>query len=247
MLDPRILHVIAALIEPDVLAADDVVREAGGKRWAAPSPGLLQHQHRPDTLIGAWDALDRADTENGYLWTSPGRQHEPVYRDVEEERAMARTGCSQTSRPSPARTPRMSHATDSRRSPPNTTGASFRPVLDPDDVRLLQRHVLHRSQANRSSKRSRRFVRRAPLPRPLLCLWDDKPLARGENGQRPPYTRARLEPATRPAPSWSLTTTWSYRARRGSPDPRVTDPTGVRKPSLAYARERIPARPRAPA
>jgi phytanoyl-CoA hydroxylase len=39
---------------------------------------------QPDTLIGAWLALDRADQGNGCLRITVGSQHEPVYPDVDE-------------------------------------------------------------------------------------------------------------------------------------------------------------------
>ena len=37
----------------------------------------------PDTLIGTWLALDRADEENGCLWVVPGSNNEPVFPEVE--------------------------------------------------------------------------------------------------------------------------------------------------------------------
>ena len=39
---------------------------------------------QPDTLIGAWVALERADEENGCLWITQGSQHEPVYPDADD-------------------------------------------------------------------------------------------------------------------------------------------------------------------
>jgi hypothetical protein len=215
---------------------------SGGQRYHQDSFNIITDRTR-SSVRGT--PLDRADTENGYLWTSPGRQHEPVYRDVEEERAMARTGCSQTSRPSPAPMPRMSHTTDSRRRHQiRRARASGRCSIPTMFVFFNVTCSTARRRTEALSDRDGRSWRTTASP--LLCPCDDKPLARGENGQRPPYTRARDYEPARP-PSASLTTTWSYRARRGSPDPRATDPTGVRKPSLAYARESIPARPRAPA
>jgi phytanoyl-CoA hydroxylase len=76
MLHPRIVDVVAGLVGPDVLALQTMlfVKAPG-------SPGQGYHQDsfhiitQPDTLIGAWVALDRADTENGCLWITPGSQH----------------------------------------------------------------------------------------------------------------------------------------------------------------------------
>jgi Phytanoyl-CoA dioxygenase (PhyH) len=90
--DPRALHARSTHFARDC-RADRAGRLAlqtmlFGKRWAALSTGV-PHHHRTDTLLGAWDALDRADTENGFLWTTPGRQHEPVYPMSTRRRAMA--------------------------------------------------------------------------------------------------------------------------------------------------------------
>ena len=85
MLHPRIVDVVAALIGPDVLALQTMLFVKGPG-----SPGQGYHQDsfhiitRPDTLIGAWLALDRADEENGCVWITAGSQHEPVYPDADE-------------------------------------------------------------------------------------------------------------------------------------------------------------------
>lgn len=79
LLHPRLLDVVAGLVGPDVLALQTMLFVKGPG-----SPGQGYHQDsfhiitQPDTLIGAWVALDRADEENGCLWITPGSQHEPV-------------------------------------------------------------------------------------------------------------------------------------------------------------------------
>ena len=84
---PELLDVVAALVGPDVLALQTMLFV---KPPGAPGQGHHQDSYhiitQPDTLIGAWVALDRADAENGCLWISPGSQSEPVYPDADETR-----------------------------------------------------------------------------------------------------------------------------------------------------------------
>src|SRR5215204_1761341 len=85
LLHPRLVDVVAGLVGPDVLALQTMLFVRGPG-----SPGQGYHQDsfhiitQPDTLIGAWIALDRADEENGCLRITVGSQHEPVYPDVDE-------------------------------------------------------------------------------------------------------------------------------------------------------------------
>src|SRR5690349_5906397 len=85
LLHPRIVDAVAGLVGPDVLALQTMLFVKGPG-----SPGQGYHQDsfhiitEPDTLIGAWVALDRADTENGCVWITRGSQHEPVYPDAAE-------------------------------------------------------------------------------------------------------------------------------------------------------------------
>src|SRR5687767_13032361 len=86
MLHPRVVDVVAALIGPDVLALQTMLFV---KRPGSAGQGYHQDSFhivcRPDTLVGAWFALDRADEENGCVRITAGSQHEPVYPDVDEE------------------------------------------------------------------------------------------------------------------------------------------------------------------
>src|SRR5919198_1030915 len=76
MLHPRVLDVVQALIGPDVLALQTMLFV---KRPGSSGQGYHQDSFhiitQPDTLIGAWIALDRADAENGCVWNN-GRQPE---------------------------------------------------------------------------------------------------------------------------------------------------------------------------
>lgn len=80
MLHPRVLDVLEAIIGPDVLAMQTMLfLKPPGK------PGQGWHQDRfyipthPDTLCGAWIAIDDCDELNGAMWMAKGSQTEPVY------------------------------------------------------------------------------------------------------------------------------------------------------------------------
>jgi ectoine hydroxylase-related dioxygenase (phytanoyl-CoA dioxygenase family) len=80
MLHPRVLDVLQVLIGPDVLAMQTMLfLKPPGK------PGQGWHQDSyyiptfPDSLCGAWIAIDDADEQNGAMWMAQGSQVEPVY------------------------------------------------------------------------------------------------------------------------------------------------------------------------
>jgi phytanoyl-CoA hydroxylase len=181
MLHPRIVDVVAGLIGPDVLALQTMLFVKGPG-----SPGQGYHQDsyhiitQPDTLIGAWVALDRADTENGCVWITAGSQNEPVYPDADTTRGHGGDVHLADIEP-------VANADDpdevrngltpvARRYP----GREVPAELDPGDVVLFGGHVLHRSHTNRSRTRSRRaFVAHYCNARSYVP-WDDEPLADGE-------------------------------------------------------------------
>jgi ectoine hydroxylase-related dioxygenase (phytanoyl-CoA dioxygenase family) len=181
MLHPRILAVVAALIGPDVLALQTMlfVKPPG-------SPGQGYHQDsfhiitQPDTLIGAWLALDRADKENGCLWVTAGSQHEPVYPDADEESGHGGDRLL-------ADIPSITGADDPDESRNGLTpiaakyaGREQPAELDPGDVVFFSGRTLHRSHANRSATRSRRsFVAHYCNARSFVP-WDDEPLEDGQ-------------------------------------------------------------------
>lgn len=80
MLNPRILDVTEAIIGPDVYALQSMMflnpPGKGGQGWHQDSCYIRTH---PDTLVGAWIALEEVDEENGCLWVVPGSNHEPIY------------------------------------------------------------------------------------------------------------------------------------------------------------------------
>src|SRR5690606_34935292 len=83
LLHPRVLDVLEALIGPDVLALQSMLffnpPGKGGQGWHQDS---FYIQTQPDSLIGAWYALDHADKDNGCLWVAPGSHNEPIYPPV---------------------------------------------------------------------------------------------------------------------------------------------------------------------
>ncbi len=80
MLHPRVLDVLEVLIGPDVMALQTMLfLKPPGK------PGQGWHQDSyyiptvPDTLCGAWIAIDDCDEQNGAMWFAKGSGHEPIY------------------------------------------------------------------------------------------------------------------------------------------------------------------------
>jgi phytanoyl-CoA hydroxylase len=181
LLHPRIVDVVAGLIGPDVLALQTMLFVKGPG-----CPGQGYHQDsfhiitQPDTLSGAWVALDRADEENGCLWVTPGSQHEPVHPDADPSRGHGGDVHLADIEP-------VAGADDPDESRNGLTPVAARyagrevpAILDPGDAVFFGGHVLHRSHANRSESRSRRaFVAHYCNARSAVP-WDDEPLAPGE-------------------------------------------------------------------
>jgi ectoine hydroxylase-related dioxygenase (phytanoyl-CoA dioxygenase family) len=150
--------------------------------------------------IGAWVALDRADTENGCVWIMAGSQHEPVYPDADElsghggDRHLAGIfAVSGADDPDESR---------NGLTPVAAKYAEVPAVLEPGDAVFFGGHVLHRSHTNRSANRSRRaFVAHYCNARSHVP-WDNEPLAPGEmandrhllarGGTHLPYARPRF-------------------------------------------------------
>lgn len=80
LLHPRVLDVLEALIGPDLLALQTMLFLKGpgkpGQGWHQDSYYIPTH---PDSLCGAWIAIDDCDERNGAMWFATGSQHEPVY------------------------------------------------------------------------------------------------------------------------------------------------------------------------
>jgi ectoine hydroxylase-related dioxygenase (phytanoyl-CoA dioxygenase family) len=80
LLHPRVLDALQALIGPDVLALQTMLflKPPGkpGQGWHQDSYYIPTH---PDSLIGAWIAIDDCDELNGAMWMALGSHVEPVY------------------------------------------------------------------------------------------------------------------------------------------------------------------------
>jgi phytanoyl-CoA hydroxylase len=157
LLHPGLLDVVAALIGPDVLALQTMlfIKPPG-------SDGQGYHQDsyhiitEPDTLIGAWVALDRADTENGCVWITEGSQHEPIYPDVDEDAGHGGTPLLADIEPVAGADDPDEARNDLARVAAKYPGREVPAVLEPGDAVFFGGRVLHRSHANRSATRSRR-------------------------------------------------------------------------------------------
>jgi phytanoyl-CoA hydroxylase len=157
LLHPGIVDVVAGLAGPDVLALQTMLFVKGPG-----SAGQGYHQDsfhiitEPDTLIGAWVALDRADEENGCLWVTSGSQNEPVYPDADATKGHGGTShLADIHAVSGADDPDES-VNDLARVAAKYPGRQRPAVLDPGDAVFFGGHVLHHSHANRSATRSRR-------------------------------------------------------------------------------------------
>lgn len=157
LLNPLVLDVIEALVGPDVYALQSMMfinpPGRGGQGWHQDACYIKTH---PDTLIGAWIALERADEENGCLWVVPRSHHEPVYPPVG-------VGGGNVHALDSFRDLNEVHNVSHLDDEVNTlsrVAASYPPpvpvVLEPGDVLFFHSHLLHRSYPNRTADRFRR-------------------------------------------------------------------------------------------
>jgi phytanoyl-CoA hydroxylase len=156
LLHPRILDVLEALIGPDVLAMQTMlfIKPPGGD-------GQGYHQDSyyiptlPDTLCGAWLAIDRADEENGCMWFTVGTQHEPIYPTTDNRGRNHGDSLADLEA-----VENVSHTDDGvntlSRIARKYPGQEVPAIMDPGDVAFFAGHVLHRSHRNRSADRFRR-------------------------------------------------------------------------------------------
>ncbi|MCS7300670.1 MAG: phytanoyl-CoA dioxygenase family protein [Fimbriimonadales bacterium] len=157
LLHPRILDVLEALIGPDVLALQTMLFHnppgTGGQGWHQDSYYITTY---PDTLIGAWLALEPADEQNGCLWVAPRSHCEPIYPPRNNTYAHVHAANAFEDL---HEVEHVSHLDDEvntltqvvRKYPPPI------PVpLQPGDVLFFDGHLLHRSYPNRTTDRWRR-------------------------------------------------------------------------------------------
>lgn len=171
LLHPRILDVLEALIGPDLMAMQSML-------FLKPPGGSGQGYHQdsyyiptyPDTLCGAWLAVDRADEENGCLWVTVGSQHEPIYPSPElgdrhhGDMLADLTAVDQVSNTDESINGLTPIAA-------KYAGREVPAIVEPGDVIFFGGHVLHRSHQNQSTSRFRRsFVGHYANAR-SLTLW----------------------------------------------------------------------------
>jgi phytanoyl-CoA hydroxylase len=159
LLHPRVLDVVEALTGPDVLAMQTMMFI---KAPGADGQGLHQDSYYmptfPDSLLGAWIAIDRADTENGCMWMSPGSHVEPIYPP--------RSGYGYgdwglAGIPEIAGVGGHSNDDEDAKNELKPIAAKYLDretpvVLDPGDVAFFGGHILHRSLSNKTTDRMRR-------------------------------------------------------------------------------------------
>lgn len=155
MLHPRVLDVLEVLIGPDISAMQTMLflKPPGkpGQGWHQDSYYIPTH---PDTLCGAWIAIDPCDEQNGAMWFAKGSGAEPVYPPCPEvsygfgDKLVSDIrwvkGVSDPNDEQNALTP---------------VAAKYDQLLvsaNPGDVVFFNGHVLHRSKKNWSTDRFRR-------------------------------------------------------------------------------------------
>lgn len=153
LLHPRVLDVLETLIGPDVLALQTMLflkpPGSAGQGWHQDTYYIPTH---PDTLCGAWIAIDPCDEYNGAMWMAEGSNIEPVFPPKSE--------VAYGDRHLPSVTP-VGGVSDV-----DDTSNDLSPIADrypqvlvaaqPGDVVFFGGHILHRSKQNVTTDRFRR-------------------------------------------------------------------------------------------
>lgn len=157
LLHPRLLDVLEALIGPDVMAMQTMyfIKAPGGA-------GQGYHQDSyyiptyPDTLCGAWIAVDPADEENGCVWFTTGTQNEPIYPTEDRVRQNHSNlgDLTVVENVSNMDTELNTLSRIAAKYP----GREVPAIAEPGDVVFFAGHVLHRSHPNRARDRFRRAL-----------------------------------------------------------------------------------------
>ncbi len=157
LLHPRIVDVLEALIGPDVLSLQTMLFF---KQPGQAGQGFHQDSYyiptQPDTLIGAWLAIDPADEENGCLWMTPGSQHEPIYPDCDGASQQGDTILGDIDPVKSVSHPDVEKNTLARIA--LQYDAEVPVYAEPGDVVFFGGHVFHRSHRNDSDRPRRAFV-----------------------------------------------------------------------------------------
>jgi phytanoyl-CoA hydroxylase len=154
MLHPRVLDILESLIGPDVLALQTMLffkpPGSGGQGWHQDTYYIPTH---PDTLCGAWIAIDEVDEFNGAMWMAAGSNVEPVYPPLTDK-----MWYGDRHLPGVPAVDGVS-VTDDAINQLNPIAEKYPQVLvpaKPGDVVFFGGHILHRSKQNISTDRFRR-------------------------------------------------------------------------------------------
>ncbi len=157
LLHPRIVDVLEALIGPDVLGLQTMLFF---KQPGQAGQGFHQDSYyiptQPDTLIGAWLAIDPADEENGCLWMTPGSQTEPIYPDCDGVTQQGDTVLGDIESIKSASHPDVEKNTLAQVALRYDEEVPL--PAQPGDVIFFGGHVFHRSHRNDSQRSRRAFV-----------------------------------------------------------------------------------------
>lgn len=155
MLHARVLDVLEVTIGPDVLALQTMLflKPPGkpGQGWHQDSYFIPTH---PDTLCGAWIAIDNCDEHNGAMWMAKGSGSEPVYPPCPE----VSYGFGDQLVSDIKYVKGVSNSDDSKNHL-TAIAAKYDQVLilaKAGDVVFFNGHILHRSKANLTKDRPRR-------------------------------------------------------------------------------------------
>lgn len=153
LLHPRVLDVLQVIIGPDVLAMQTMLflKPPGkpGQGWHQDSYYIPTH---PDTLCGAWIAIDDCDEQNGAMWMAKRSNIEPVYPPV------SGYGSGDRAIGDISYVAGVSNPNDSENDLARIADR-YDQVLVPakaGDVVFFGGHILHRSKANFTTDRTRR-------------------------------------------------------------------------------------------
>ena len=177
LLHPRVLDVLEAIIGPDVLALQTMLfLKPPGK------PGQGWHQDRfyipthPNTLCGAWIAIDDTDEQNGAMWMALGSGAEPIYPPHADlgHNAFGQRNLDHISYVNGVSDP------DDEKNDLSKIADKYPQVLvtaKAGDVVFFNGHILHRSKKNWSADRLRRsFVSHYCNARSFTQWGGDSPL-----------------------------------------------------------------------
>ncbi len=155
LLYPPVLDVLQALIGPDVLALQTMLflnpPGLGGQGWHQDAYYITTY---PETLIGVWVALDRADEANGCLYVTPGSHHEPIYPSDERDHLYAEEAFADLNRVQHVSS--LDEEANTLTPIANQYPEPIPCIVEPGDVIFFHSHLLHRSYPNRTADRFRR-------------------------------------------------------------------------------------------